>query len=264
MARIQWTDINTWMPKVEEVVVRHLGPEGVLRMREAECSEYYADDPDWERLVERCTGVSEGALRAPVADVLSKNKFAAFHGCRPLDVATYIQSGLRQHDAVALIKEASQILNNSPKHVHLLEAATRVGDDLIRKWHGIDDGKTFLGIDERSLTDECGHYVIYGSEFIYCILVRVGAERLLLQRGWPTIVSFEADGAVEPREALIGLASIFIREWARQTVLGPQKVIGLDYSFIVHGPVSADKYIGHVHPASARDPLKNGVMRDLT
>ena len=108
---------------------------------------------------------------------------AAYHACRPSDIALYLRVGLVPADTDVLIEEA-KILFDDPDAVN--RAIGEIGTTYLE--HG--RGKIGFFISRTgALESGYSHYLRYGSELFQCIAHRLGdlAEKKISKRGTPTL-----------------------------------------------------------------------------
>jgi len=83
-----------------------------------------------------------------------------YHGCRPVDIENYKTLGIRPMTDISEVrKNAIEIFNAS--EAQILSAEIEQDQFSFRK------GKVFFTISELDLTKYCGHYLCYGSEYLF-------------------------------------------------------------------------------------------------
>jgi hypothetical protein len=108
---------------------------------------------------------------------------AAYHACRPSDIASYLRSGLVPADTEKLIAEA-KILFEDP------DAVNRAIEDIGETY--LDHGRGKIGFfisRTGALESGYSHYLRYGSELFKAIARRLGdlAEKKITSRGTPIL-----------------------------------------------------------------------------
>lgn len=84
-----------------------------------------------------------------------------------------------------------------------------------------NEGKVFFCLEQDDFVENCGHYLLYGSEYLGSIGFRIGAEYLLRKRGRATVIECDvpvADIPVANIKCLVGviLKKIAIKYCFRQ------------------------------------------------
>ena len=190
--------------------------------------------------------------------------FRAGHATRTDDLTPFYDSGLRVlrpkeiHDRVCQL-----FLNGRHRGVSesKLEAAIKeVGDE-------VREGRLYFAAQEDSLFSRrgsSGHYLIYGSEYLYCIAMRaadtVAAKKVLSAIGRPTIfvcdipMSKIRDGTLEEFSGMM-LEYLFasLIDQIDTEVLSPWSGSALS----IREDVTPESIVGHYHPERIFDPLWN-------
>ena len=137
-------------------------------------------------------------------------------------------------------------------------------DELINKFDSTDrdTGRVYLTFDESALIDNgAGHYLIYGSEWIQCVL-GWGAHTTLRNRGVPTVIDVRLPLRKQSFSTRIELARTMLHEWTRaRTENRENEIRDIEFSFVLREPVPAGWIIGHHHPEFVRDPMYQNVIR---
>jgi hypothetical protein len=110
-----------------------------------------------------------------------------------------------------------------------------------------DTGRLYLVMDDRGLTKSAGHYLLYGSEWIQCVLGSE-AHEALRRRGAPTILVVDLPLTMITSHERKQLAVALLREWTRIKVNKPHSVPELDFTFCLGEDVPGNMIVGHFHP----------------
>ena len=119
--------------------------------------------------------------------------------------------------------------------------------------HLIDHGRCYVVVDERVLIEECGHYLLGGSEFVQGI---IGPERAqaVLDTCAPTVIEVDLPlGSVIP-SFVDQFSRRLIGEWAKLLRRKRTEAGRLDFTFTLQAPVPPAWIVGHFHPAIVKDP----------
>lgn len=202
------------------------------------------------------------------ADRLSSEyrAFRGAHGTRTDDLAQFYESGLRFLRAEEVENRARSIfLNGRSKYATEIRLQQAIDEIEARKRSGARDGHLYFCANERDLITRsggAGHYLIYGSEYLYCLGMRVtstsDAQKILKGIGRPTM--FVCDIPME-------LVSLYtLQEFAGSMIeyLFCELVDGLEAHALSPGSgsgfslttdLSASHIVGHYHPMSIFDPF---------
>lgn len=179
-----------------------------------------------------------------------------YHGCRPTNIQSYYQNGMLTLDKSKQNKYFSDIFLNDQ-----FEEVTREDVEFaINEMKKEDrENQLFLGLDDRTLIETAGHYLIYGSEYIMCLAARL-SEKLgnnyqenLRAIGTPTIFKVKLPVAETENDDIINLFPELYRMWIYNNIKNKNTSVGLDYSFFLKNNITSECIIDHYHPDEIRD-----------
>lgn len=167
------------------------------------------------------------------------------HGFRPLAIEKF-QVQAREIFLSGNYPELSEV--NLKSAIESVEAAER-------------EGRVYFEANEWYLKEMCGHYMLYGGEYLTALAAHLGGtrnyKRVLKGRFLPTLFVCDVPlGDLHPGTvaefAGIALESIF-REVLDGACYAPDKWCG--YGFSIRVPLEPSCIVGHCHPTITRDPL---------
>lgn len=183
----------------------------------------------------------------------------AVHGTRTSELRTFYEGGLKRLQPESFHNQAREIFLNGDypelSEKHLQNAIAAVKSDL-------RSGRVYFEANETMLIDLCGHYMLYGSEYLICIAAHLGDLRdyrqVLKTSGVPTLFICDVpldfiSGHTLQEFAGEALASVF-----QELLYGPQfcrdKYCGA--GFCIYEDLPANCVIGHYHPTIRHDPFR--------
>lgn len=190
--------------------------------------------------------------------------FRAGHATRTNDVGQFYRDGLRCLRPTE-IEDRARLLFLNGQYPHATEAKLQAAIDEIdaRKTSGGRQGRLYFAADESSLITRIGgsgHYLVYGSEYLYCLGIRVIGEwdtrQVLKSIGRPTMLVCDIPMSMMRPHTLGEFAGMIIEYLFCE-------LAGLDSHALSPGSGSAlsmmedlpGKYIaGHYHPARVHAP----------
>lgn len=190
-----------------------------------------------------------GAMREIYDDL------TVFHGGRPLNADAYYREGLQLADHDKLTATARSVFLSG----EFPEIDESEFQNAAHRPSGIDNWRTYVSLDRRHCLQDCGHYLIYGSEHICGIaasLSRNGMRdyRQVLKRfGRPTLFTLSLPITMACESDLIEFGEL-IRDWVPRVRAGrrPAKVA---FTFTLRMGLPPGCVLGHEHPDSVKDPL---------
>ncbi len=216
-----WKEKNTWIDSIP----------GIL------CE---PDDPVLE-------GVVEDLMR-------HYSHIRTYHACKPTDFSSYAKKGILIASHDILKRRAIKRFCNNKSFVVDVDVVASAAD----KIKSLDNGKVYLGLDDRFLLDSCGHYLIYGSEYILAVAnnlpqkYRKPCIELLKNTGRPTMIEISFPINLLSSSELSQLAC-FLCRYTHYNQRGDQIDFAVNFNDSIH-----PKYIvGSYHPSKIEDPLNN-------
>lgn len=242
--------------------------ENVKRAFKRNPPEYLvSDDLTWlNEIVLEETG-RDVEMKSLLADRLPQEyrAFRAGHGTRTNDLGQFYQQGLlclRAEEPEARARELFMTADFAGVTEEKFAAA--VADVDARKAAGGREGRLYFCADERSLmtrSGRCGHYLIYGGEYLYCLGIRLinkfDAQRVLKSIGRPTMLVCDIPMAMM-RPSTLGEFAGSMLEFMFCELIGEQSHAlspGAGSAFSLTLDLPAEHILGHYHPARIYDPL---------
>lgn len=180
----------------------------------------------------------------------------AYHACRPRDISAYQKDGIVPLDKEAVNDHARRVFGEMPG------LTAELIEDAIKKVASPDDtdlrsGRIFLGLDERWLCDPCGHYLLYGSEYLAAIAVNIAhpsgkdVRQHLKTEGTPTMFVCDIPCELISNGDMEELASKLL---ARQLRPVTERESHFEFTIELGQVLPPDCIISHYCPKDIRDP----------
>lgn len=216
------------------------------------------DDPAWLELLDGPLDYDHRGLIGPMAEWLSDHTLRVYHGGRVEDASCYQRNGLLRSSPEILDERVRQIVREE-------EGLAWMRPDLDRKlaeWpkRDRDNGWLHVCIDDRIQYDDCGHYLLYGSEWIMAFL-GPSAWPALRRRGVATMVVFNLALDQVSASCRGELAEALLQEWVHATVKRRDWTPERDFTFSLQFDLPPQTYVGHSHPAVLTDAHDGWVKR---
>ena len=246
MVLFDWVSKTQWLADVPKYASPLLTSKTVRKLRK-ERPECWSDNFDW--------------LQPQDADSLFAELFydhythiRCFHGARPIDVGSYLTDGILGQSSSTIEVTFRKVFADLPK-----ESLDMALDEFLDRKNN-EQGKLWVLLEEKELVQNCGHYLIQGSEYVMalaaslCRIHRGEDYRLRLRDiGTPTI--FEAHVPIDcfADNQVISLTRSVLSGWG-------QFVSGNDLGFdscpclVLYRDIEPEQIAAHSHPARIRDP----------
>lgn len=248
MKVFEWTNKAEWLAETANYALNVLSEAVLDTLGEGRIADFWSDDLSWFPVDEPEVALAEAFLN-------HYSHFRAFHACRPIDIGSYFRLGLLGQDPNVIVSDFRRIYSDIDSG--LLARAIREMSD-----RGVsEEGKIYFLCDHQDLVEECGHYLIQGSEYLMSLAARLceycgSAEdyRLRLRRvGIPTVFNVRIPVHYIPRPQLLEIMKVIISEWAYWR-LSRANGGGSGLAVILHRPLEPEYISAHFHSAQIPDP----------
>ena len=182
-----WNDYQQWR-KVVLRLLNDLVDKSVLdelRRNPPDC--FATDKFEWlDKAIQKTKGLSHSDVcNAFLERFPNHYRFVrGFHGCRAESIESYKQNGVIPCNPASLDEKARQIFQGK----EAVELAIKDLDSGFSSYRQHNQGKVCFCIQWEHLVEDCGHYLLYGSEYLLCIANHVKEEEILRKIGRATIV----------------------------------------------------------------------------
>lgn len=162
-----------------------------------------------------------------------------YHACRPEDVKSYVQEGIRLLDHKAMQKTAARVFNLSVTEIKKMEKERDLSPS----------DKIYFCAFKRELIKGSGHYLCWGSEYLAglaCLLdmsERGRYHTILENTGTPTL--FICDVPIEA-----------IPDWLLNDIQEHYDPDDSNCSFWINDDLPPDCIIAHEHPQQIFNPVQ--------
>jgi hypothetical protein len=257
---IHWKDPSTWVGRLSHWIKPFLNRRGIRHLQRMSEQKLCWDDPIWLEKTQEILDFDVQCVTERLGLALSGATIRTFHGCRPRDAGIYLRNGILCNDPKMLASQARHIVMEE-EGLHYLQATIdqRLTDF---KERDRDTGRLYLALDDRTLRDGGGHYLLYGSEWLQC-LFGFEAHDVLRRRGVPTVVLVDLPLAMTHEHERRELSEALLQEWTRIKVNRPNWCPERDFTFILRCNVSGSFIAGHYHPETVCDPFYQNVRRSI-
>ena len=190
------------------------------------------------------------------------NYVRMFHCCRPRHTDPYYSQGIR----VLCADEANrQFTNLCAKFSDISQRDINDAIDWMSNSYG-RFGQVYFALDDRFLIERCGHYLIYGSEYLQslCSYLRDSIHyelRLqLMQVGIPTVFQVNISPNQFESQELSELADKALSAWAYCIAHGKRKPGLLDFAITLDNSLPPANIVSHYHPEEISDQFNGRLI----
>ncbi|WP_078201893.1 hypothetical protein [Cupriavidus necator] len=180
--------------------------------------------------------------------------FKGFHGCRPLKLSSYYERGLIGQDSDALSNVFREIFADVPKE-NVESAINKFAERRDR-----ERGKMWLVGSDAHLINDCGHYLIQGSEFLMALAANLSPANgedyrfRLRNYGVPTVLEIDIPVELVPAEQHVEVAKMLLSEWGQLATRNHLGFGDIPPCYVVRSDIPRECIRGHYHPERIIDP----------
>lgn len=167
----------------------------------------------------------------------------AFHCCKPLRMDEYLEKGLLMPEEERMRDLTIRLLGKWVEREKLEEAFKK-------NWASYPAKGIYFNVNKRLLLEECGHYLIYGSELVTGIAAGFWRREELMAYGTPTIFT-----ALVPTEMLSDETVKELIDCVRGSFHHSPLA---DFGFRITENLPAKYLVKVEHPPRIRNPLLGG------
>lgn len=202
-------------------------------------------------------------IREVVIEELSRNfdEVIAYHACRPSRIDDYYEKGIVPLSPIDAQNQFRDYFRPYASQEDIEKAIAAIPLDT-------RDGVVHIVIDDRDFVDTCGHYLIYGGEYLHCLAIHLpGATEhtrdILKQFGNATV--FVCRLPFSYLTDLEYLASTLIADHCYRIARNRDDVCKIDYTITIEETIPPDAIVSHYCPTRIKDPHKcYAVWNDIT
>lgn len=245
-----WRQRRSWLASIRHYAGHILTTElrHHLAQRRPEC---WADDFSW---------LPDSEYVLPEFTLSLTNyytHFKGFHGCRPLDLRSYYERGLVGQNSEFLCDVFRDIFSDVPNEeienvIH--QFADRSSSEKGTMW--------LVGCD-TFLLEECGHYLIQGSEYLMALAANLKRPQSfedyrfrLRNYGIPTILEVDIPVKLLSATQHNEIAKMILSEWGQ---LAARRLLSFGDDppcYVVRQKIPPECLRNHYHPELIVDPHK--------
>ncbi len=192
----------------------------------------------------------------------------AYHACRPENVSSYYDNGLLLSNKNAQIKRFRSFFLGG-KFPELTEEMLQQSIKELAPY-SCADGELCLALDDRFIIKHCGNYLIYGSEYLTCLITQLPIANtkkysaVLRGIGTPTFVEIDLPNTSEYVSDSIICVVIdeMIQRWQHCVANSTLDCSYLDCTISILKPLHPKHICSHYHPKKIPDPKMGGKVYD--
>lgn len=234
MKVFKYLNYEFWMPNIKTLLGGHIS--------EIEDGNYF----EFDKLV--------------VDSFLSQFRYMrGFHGCCPINVDSYYDKGITPlcfRNANKWIKSFFSEKFPEVENKIIIQSIDEMSNEL-----NIRENRVYFVLDDKFLISECGHYLLYGSEYILSVFATIESKTRksfrehLLNIGQPTIFICNIPIELISEGTKKELAQCLIRKICSENRNNSPQKENLNFGFPIYNTLPSTQIINHYHPQNIIDPF---------
>lgn len=260
MKIFKWSDSEEWKNTVFALMSDCISDQVIEYLRQNPPKYVVSDNSNWlDKAIGHCGFNLPTTSFQLLSDRLLKHytKIRAFHACRPESIDEYYKNGIIPLDIVEWHAKAINLFFNSKSS----EVSKSQIEAIIK---GVKtetrEGNVHLGLDDKFLIKYCGHYLIYGSEYLMAIAVKLGhavkkdLTRVLRNIGIPTIFVCDIPFFKISNCEILELSGTLLEYLFESILSGTPIPSSLDFTITLNDVVESEYIISHYNPKEIPNP----------
>ncbi|MFN0076042.1 MAG: hypothetical protein ACKVY0_06175 [Prosthecobacter sp.] len=222
-----------------------------------------SDDLSWlEKVVKKAHGKKCGNLHELLAHQLRTHYHAvvAFHGCRPITTESYQKQGILPSNPERLRNAARELFGNSAS---VLEAIDHLAQrEFGSSYEEHNAGRCYFELSYDHLVNSCGHYLLYGSEYLLCIANSIGKAQILRNRGRAVVIECMISSSELPSWFFKELAGNMVERMFTRLLDPSCEAEELNFGFSIKNKVPPENIIQFHYPTKIPNPHNRMIRED--
>ena len=261
-----WRGLKTWDGFILGLIPRGISEEIATAIRQKQDLFRYYDDPSPLRSIYSAFADFNSLEKRFVSTFGDNfNYVRMFHCCRPPYTEPYYRQGIRVLRADEANKQFMDLCHESDKPSNISEKDINAAIDSMSNSGG-RLGQVYFGLDDRFLIEHCGHYLIYGSEYLQSLCSHLRGRICydfsshLKQVGIPTVFQVNISVSQFESHELSALADDALPAWAYCIAHDKREPGLLDFAIMLNDTLPPANIEAHYHPEEIPDPFHGRVI----
>jgi hypothetical protein len=182
-----WNDYRQWRKAVLLLLADLVDKKVLDELRKNPPRYFLADNLAWlDKAIQKVKGIPTSDIHATFNECFLNHYpfIRLFHGCRPQSIESYKKHGIQLCDPTTLDELAFQIFQKKKA----VESAIKDLAINYPSYREHNQGKVYFCLERDDFAENCGHYLLYGSEYLGAIGFKIGEEEALRKRGRATVI----------------------------------------------------------------------------
>jgi hypothetical protein len=258
-----WEEFESWKPVILRLLSDSIGENVFAELKSNPPRYFVSDKLKWlDDAICKVKGIAESDICTTLLQRLPGGFgfVRAFHGCRALSVHSYWKKGILPSNPNSLNRIARRIFSNKERVEDVIKNLAT--EEYGSSYRNHNEGKVFFCLQMEHLIEECGHYLLYGSEYLLSIANHIHEPEVLRRRGRATVIESNVPTKDIPPDFLYCLAGEILREIFERQSNDTYESEVLDFGFPIVAALSPENIVRLHHPTGIPNPHRYHIRED--
>lgn len=261
----RWTDDEKWSVALRSLMGPLLDERVIQTFLNKPPDSFFGDDLSWlERIIKKAHGKKCENLHDLLSCQLRSYYPAvvAFHGCRPASVESYQAQGVLPANSEQMRSIAKELFGNSARVLEAVNHLARSDFGCVQSYEDHNSGRCYFTLSYDHLVNSCGHYLLYGSEYLLCIANSIGKASVLRNRGKAVIVECLIPTNELPSWFFKELGGNMVERMFARLLDDSSEPEELNFGFCIRNRVPPENILRFHYPTKIPNPHNQMVRED--
>lgn len=261
----RWTDDEEWSVALRTLMEPLLDQKVIQTFLNKPPDSFFGDDLSWlERIIKKAHGRKCENFHNLLVNQLRSHYQAvvAFHGCRPVSVESYQIHGLLPASSEQLRKTATESFGTAASVLKAIDNLATTDGGCIQSYEEHNSGRCYLALSYDFLVNSCGHYMLYGSEYLLCVAKAIGKANLLRHRGKAVIIECLVPTNELPSYFFKELGGNMVERMFKRLLDDSSESEELNFGFPIKNKIPPENIIKFHYPTKIPNPHNRMLPED--
>ena len=261
----RWSDEHEWDVTLRSLMRPLLDGQVIQEFLNQPPEMIVSDDLSWlEKVIKRAYGKKCGNVRELLACQLSAHydSVVAFHGCRPVSIESYQTQGILPSNSEQLRNIARELFGQSAMVTSAIDHLAQSDSGSSFSYEEHNTGRCYFVLSYEHLVNSCGHYLLYGSEYLLCIANSIGKAHILRNRGRATVIECQIPSSALPSWFFKELAGSLLERMFSRLLEPSCEPDELNFGFAIKNKTPPEGIIRFHFPTRIPNPHNRMMLED--
>lgn len=265
MHTFRWSDESEWITTLRTLLHPLLDENVIQTFLSQPPDMMVSDDLEWlEKVIKRAHGRKCDDVRKLLAHQLRAHYsfVVAFHGCRPSAIESYQSGGIVPSNPEKLRAAAQGLFGDSATVAIAIDHLAQTDGGSSSSYEEHNSGRSYFVLSYDHLVNSCGHYLLYGSEYLLCVANSVGKAHILRNQGRATVIECKIPSTALPSWFFKELSGNLLERMFSRLLEPSYEPDELNFGFAIKETVAPENIIQFHFPTRIPNPHNRMMLED--